>query len=580
MKKFFALLFVCAGLTAMAVNPHVDMSNAKKFDGKPAQNAMVLKSNTLSNQLSAPVMQADKNVMTVQKFFRERNVTPNDNKLMKKAPRRVTEDLILGNKLIFSEQYTLDTLGNVVEDPIFFYGGWNAELEKVEEGVYQTCMYFKSIPFTVNVNLEANTAEMVMDNIGAWQWSDTTKAGNTTTICDTTEYLFIWDEAYILNDAEDAEPANIQGQIYADGSINFPDGWTLYVIDMTTKRVIRNGNTQTSRDTTAGLLCGFMHDTWMMTPTAKHTYVDTYDNSEGENDVYMFQYNADTTLVWNMYGLGNRGNLWIINEDGTAKFPNMQYGGDMASQREYLEGKYAQYDWTNADHVTLIGWDPTGGSDGTGGGDTSSEFIEGNVTPEAITWGNMVWSWWGQNPSTGGWVFLSYPPFDNNALTFTNGDFFMLGVTATPVINSVVNDENVVITAEPGDEVEADVVLGIYDAEAETVTPVDNPYTVERTDEEQVIYFAAIAQAYGKEPSEWAVVEVVIPALEGPSFLRGDVDNDGSVGISDVTALVDYILSKDASEINLDAADVDQDGGIGISDVTALVDYILSKSWD
>ena len=64
-----------------------------------------------------------------------------------------------------------------------------------------------------------------------------------------------------------------------------------------------------------------------------------------------------------------------------------------------------------------------------------------------------------------------------------------------------------------------------------------------------------------------------------PSFIRGDVDMDGVVGIADVTALVDYILSKDASEISLGAADTDLDGQIGIADVTTLVDYILAKVW-
>ena len=62
--------------------------------------------------------------------------------------------------------------------------------------------------------------------------------------------------------------------------------------------------------------------------------------------------------------------------------------------------------------------------------------------------------------------------------------------------------------------------------------------------------------------------------------LRGDVDGDGEVGISDVTALVDYLLSKDAEGINLKAADVNQDGSVNIADVTDLIDYLLAKSWD
>ena len=61
--------------------------------------------------------------------------------------------------------------------------------------------------------------------------------------------------------------------------------------------------------------------------------------------------------------------------------------------------------------------------------------------------------------------------------------------------------------------------------------------------------------------------------------LRGDVDMDGSVGIADVTALIDYILSGNGEGIDLVAADCDLDGTVGIADVTALIDYILTQQW-
>ena len=60
-----------------------------------------------------------------------------------------------------------------------------------------------------------------------------------------------------------------------------------------------------------------------------------------------------------------------------------------------------------------------------------------------------------------------------------------------------------------------------------------------------------------------------------PHFIPGDVDKDGFVTISDVTALIDYLLSGDATPINLAAADVDEDGQVTISDVTALIDMLL-----
>ena len=61
--------------------------------------------------------------------------------------------------------------------------------------------------------------------------------------------------------------------------------------------------------------------------------------------------------------------------------------------------------------------------------------------------------------------------------------------------------------------------------------------------------------------------------------LRGDVNGDGSVSISDVTTLIDYLLSDDASGVNLSEADCNRDGSISISDVTSLIDYLLSDIW-
>ena len=62
----------------------------------------------------------------------------------------------------------------------------------------------------------------------------------------------------------------------------------------------------------------------------------------------------------------------------------------------------------------------------------------------------------------------------------------------------------------------------------------------------------------------------------GDDPLLGDVNSDGNVNISDVTTLIDYLLSGNDDGVNLDVADFSQDGNINISDVTALIDYLLS----
>ena len=73
----------------------------------------------------------------------------------------------------------------------------------------------------------------------------------------------------------------------------------------------------------------------------------------------------------------------------------------------------------------------------------------------------------------------------------------------------------------------------------------------------------------------------IIVTLAGsePTVLRGDVNNNNEVTIADVTALIDYLLSGDATNINLAAADCNNNEEVTIADVTALIDYLLSGSW-
>ena len=65
------------------------------------------------------------------------------------------------------------------------------------------------------------------------------------------------------------------------------------------------------------------------------------------------------------------------------------------------------------------------------------------------------------------------------------------------------------------------------------------------------------------------------PGYLSAVVILGDVDGNGSVGIADVTALIDYILGGDGTGLNLAAADVNGDGTVGIADVTTIVDMIL-----
>ena len=92
-------------------------------------------------------------------------------------------------------------------------------------------------------------------------------------------------------------------------------------------------------------------------------------------------------------------------------------------------------------------------------------------------------------------------------------------------------------------------------------------------------YDNCYATTYGAGPRQFLPKTTFTYGGEEPQFIRGDVDMDGNVGIADVTALIDYILTENADGINLDAANVDLDEQVGIADVTALIDFILVGAW-
>ena len=58
--------------------------------------------------------------------------------------------------------------------------------------------------------------------------------------------------------------------------------------------------------------------------------------------------------------------------------------------------------------------------------------------------------------------------------------------------------------------------------------------------------------------------------------LRGDVNGDGYVNITDVTALINYLLNDDPSGIYMVNADMNDDNSVNVTDATELINKLLS----
>jgi surface protein len=60
-------------------------------------------------------------------------------------------------------------------------------------------------------------------------------------------------------------------------------------------------------------------------------------------------------------------------------------------------------------------------------------------------------------------------------------------------------------------------------------------------------------------------------------FLPGDANGDGSVSITDVGLVIDYILGKNPANIVVEAANVNNDSSVSITDVGLIIDIILHQ---
>jgi len=74
-------------------------------------------------------------------------------------------------------------------------------------------------------------------------------------------------------------------------------------------------------------------------------------------------------------------------------------------------------------------------------------------------------------------------------------------------------------------------------------------------------------------------VLVVEKWTEPVTVVRGDVNKDGAVNISDVSALIDYLLTHNTDNISVENADCDENGEVAISDISSLIDFLLAGSW-
>lgn len=425
MKKLLALLFVCAGLTAMAGTPNqafkVKMSKAEMTQMKAqaqaqAQAQLMPKGNmmplTLNNQLVAPSL-APQNLLLKQ------------NNLMKRAPRRVAADQVFGDRLSFANLYdwnqemvigengdTTYTMNLFESDPFMAGESMRIYEDSYSDGtttytdtLLSSLYYFEDIP--IHLDLDNNKAYLG----DAEGYNVTSEVVSIDTVSSgggwfqQTNYVYhvymIW---LVAGDVftEDVAEHLIEGQISEDGSlIYFPGNMVFYFAQY--KRTLNSNGQWTGSWTQEDgpWLTRFIGDVMLAAPNGTHEYTDDEGTTE-TNGVLMYQNEtADTVVVWNLYDLGMPGNFMTLKSDYTMEFP-AQYVYDFYDSATNQAGDSIGGDFYNIYYLV----NET---------DTIVELGNKGVFNESqITWENCLLL----NDNTALALFV------NNKLTFTDGTLF------------------------------------------------------------------------------------------------------------------------------------------------------------
>ena len=103
-------------------------------------------------------------------------------------------------------------------------------------------------------------------------------------------------------------------------------------------------------------------------------------------------------------------------------------------------------------------------------------------------------------------------------------------------------------------------------------------FTVEDLTAEGTFLYKVKAIYIDGTESEWSNEEEVTLFANGHGYVAGDVNHDGKLNISDVTALINYLLTNGEGDGCAICGDMTGDGSVTIADVTTLINYLLSLS--
>ena len=419
MKKFLALLFVCAGLTAMAA-PHVNKAELAQVN----KGQMLMKSNTMTQHYTSAATQSF--MAGAKQALQSKRVNP-ENLVNQRAPRRLSnEDIISTPAVMF--QYIYDITGDepVKSDP-FYNGGAATWYPDASNGLYLAGLYYPAIfnyTYYLPVDVDYSTGEVSL----SWgmKLEDDSVIGTARNRTDSVYYELLVSQAYWENNEQKTD---CKGTLYEDGSIIFDDNYVYYSY-LELRTYVNNNLSNTQVIEKANMYVG----TEILAANGELTYNMEQTGAASSNPVFMYQSN-DSLFVGNMWDYGVPSSCMVLTPEAKAVYNCAEFNPE--DSVTYLSNPI----WDVADDLIDGGlgmFYPIGSYELDDEGyiiDYTWGF-EADATPDQITWPYTM-------PSNGYHFLYGY---QNNVLRYTNGDKFVIPAPAG--LRGDVNDSGEVTIAD------------------------------------------------------------------------------------------------------------------------------------
>ena len=416
MKKFLALLFVCAGLTAMAA-PHVNKADLAQVN----KGQMLMKSNTMTQHYTSAATQSF--MAGAKQALQSQRINP-ENLVSKRAPRRLSSYSDILNTPYVCFLYAYDVMGDepVQADP--FYAGGGAYWYPSQPAFAGFYWDDEGSTYYLPLDIDFSTGEVAL-SWGLLLVDDTITGQGGRNRTDTIRFELLCSQAYFENE----EQTDCMGKIYEDGSIIFDDNYVYYTYEKLTE--YKNNVPQTPVETeTATMFVG----TEILAANGELTYNKEQDGSAETSPVFMYQSN-DSLFVGNMWNYGVPSACMVLTPEAKAVYNCAEFNPEDSITYLYNPIWDVNDSWI-AGGLGMFYPVSSYETDAEGYITDYTWGFEADATPDQITWPYTM-------PCNGYHFLYGY---ENNVLRYTNGNKFVIPAPAG--LRGDVNDSGEVTIAD------------------------------------------------------------------------------------------------------------------------------------